>query len=119
MLLPLHLKEREGYHKVCKWVFVIVNTITLVMNLMDAVYFQYTSRRTTSTVFSEFSHEGNLAGIFGTEMLRHWYLVLLAVVLVWLMWKLYVMPRLDRGKCRSWRYYVAMLVSIVVMIPAL
>ena len=118
MLLPLHLKEREGYHKVCKWVFVIVNTITLVMNLMDAVYFQYTSRRTTSTVFSEFSHEGNLAGIFGTEMLRHWYLVLLAVVLVWLMWKLYVMPRLDRGKCRSWRYYVAMLVSIVVMIPA-
>ncbi len=118
MLLPLHLKERLGYHKVCKWIFVIVNTIALVMNLMDAVYFQYTSRRTTSTVFSEFSHEGNLAGIFGTEMLRHWYLVLLALVLVWLMWKLYVMPRLESRKCRSWRYYVAMLVSLVAMIPA-
>ena len=66
MILPLHLKENRTYHKVCKWLFVVVNAIALAMNLMDAVYFQYTNRRTTSTVFSEFSHEGNLAGIFGT-----------------------------------------------------
>ena len=118
MMLPLHWKERRGCQKVCKWVFVIVNTITLVLNLMDAVYFQYTSRRTTSTVFSEFSHEGNLAGIFGTEMLRHWYFVLLAIALVWLMWKLYVMPRLEARECRNWRYYAAMVVSLVAMVPA-
>ena len=118
MLLPLHLKERPGYHKVCKWIFIVVNTIALVLNLMDAVYFQYTSRRTTSTVFSEFSHEGNLASIFGTEMLRHWYLVLLTIALVWLMCRLYVMPRLQAKQCRNWRYYVAMLVSLVAMIPA-
>ena len=69
MLLPLHLKERPGYHKVCKWLFVVVNSICLAINLMDAVYFQYTSRRTTSTVFSEFSHENNLGGVFGIEIL--------------------------------------------------
>ncbi len=118
MLLPLHLKERSTYHKVCKWVFVAINSIALAMNLMDAVYFQYTSRRTTSTVFSEFGNEGNLAGIMGIEVLKHWYFVLLAVVLVWLMWKLYVTPRLEAGKCRNWRYYVVMVLSLVAMVPA-
>ncbi len=118
VLLPLHLKERGTYHKVCKWTFVIINSIALAMNLMDAVYFQYTSRRTTSTVFSEFGNEGNLAGIMGIEALKHWYFVLLAVVLIWLMWKLYVTPRLEARKCRNWRYYVAMVLSLVAMVPA-
>ena len=119
MLLPLHLKERPSYHKVCKWLFVVVNAICLAINLMDAVYFQYTSRRTTSTVFSEFSHENNLAGVFGIEILRHWYLVLVAIVLVCLMWKLYVMPRLTVQRARSWRYYAIMIVGVLAMAPAM
>ena len=119
MILPLQLKERPAYHKVCKWIFVIVNAIGLVLNLMDTVYFQYTSRRTTSTVFSEFGNEGNLAGIFGTELLHHWYLVLLAIVVVWLMWKLYVTPRLTVQHARSWRYYVIMVAGVLLMVPAM
>lgn len=119
MILPLHLKERPAYHKVCKWIFVIVNAIGLMLNLMDTVYFQYTSRRTTSTVFSEFGNEGNLAGIFGTELLHHWYLVLLAIVVVWLMWKLYVTPRLTVQHARSWRYYVIMVAGVLLMVPAM
>ena len=117
MLLPLHCKENGTYHKVCKWIFIVINTLALAMNLMDAVYFQYTSRRTTSTVLNEFSHENNLAGIIGVEFMHHWYLVLLAVVLVWLMWKLYVTPRLTTGKARSWRYYLAMTLCLVAMVP--
>ncbi|MBR5639873.1 MAG: LTA synthase family protein [Muribaculaceae bacterium] len=115
MLVPLHLKERSTYHKVCKWVFVVVNSIALAMNLMDAVYFQFTNRRTTSTVFSEFSNEGNLAGIMGIEFLKHWYFVLLAALLIFTMWKLYVTPRLKAEKCRNWRYYVALALSLIAM----
>ena len=117
MLLPLHCKENGTYHKVCKWIFIVINTLALAMNLMDAVYFQYTSRRTTSTVLNEFSHENNLAGIIGVEFMHHWYLVLLAAALVWLMWKLYVTPRLTTGKARSWRYYLAMTLCLVAMVP--
>ena len=119
MLLPLHLKENRTYHKVCKWLFVIVNALMLVINLCDAVYFQYTSRRTTSTVFSEFKGENNLAGIFGTEFVRHWYFVLLFIVLVVAMWKLYAKPRLTKQQCRNWRYYAVVVVSLLAMIPAI
>ena len=118
MLLPLHLKERRGYHKACKWIYVVINALCLAVNLMDAVYFQYTSRRTTSTVFGEFSHEGNLASVLGTELLRHWYLVLVFVALVWLLHRFTVVPKLTVSRARSWRYYAIMVAALVAMIPA-
>lgn len=93
MLFPLWIKERRGYHLLCKWVFVIVNTLTLVINLCDAVYFPYTLRRTTTSVFREFSNENNLLDVFWGELWGHWYLLLLAIAVVWLMWKLYLIPR--------------------------
>ena len=82
MLLPLHLKERPGFHKALKWLFVVTNAVAIAMNLMDAVYFQYTGRRSTVTVFTEFANEGNITSILLTEFIRHWYLVLAFVALV-------------------------------------
>ena len=123
MLFPLHYKETKTYHKCCKWIFVVVNSIALAMNLADAVYFQYTMRRTTSTVFNEFSNENNLAGIFGQELINHWYLVLLALVIIFALWKLYKMPafisdRRNAGEISpKSAYYVAMIVSLLVMTP--
>ena len=93
MLLPLHLKESLTWQKAAKWVFVAVNALMVAVNLADCVYFQYTGRRTTATVFSEFGNEGNLLSVVGVEFLRHWYLVLLFLALVWTLWKLYVAPR--------------------------
>lgn len=93
MLFPLWIKECRVYHLLCKWVFVVVNTLTLVINLCDAVYFPYTLRRTTTSVFREFSNENNLLDVFWGELWGHWYLLLLAIAVVWLMWKLYLMPR--------------------------
>jgi phosphoglycerol transferase MdoB-like AlkP superfamily enzyme len=90
MLLPF---RQNGYQQFCKWLYLIINGIALAMNLADSVYFQYTMRRTTTTVFSEFSNEGNLGSIIGTEFIRHWYLVLLFVGIMWLLWRLYAMPK--------------------------
>ena len=75
-----------------KYYFLAVNAIALAVNLADAVYFQYTMRRTTTTVFSEFQNEGNLGSIIGAEFINHWYLVLFFAVTLWLLWKLYVHP---------------------------
>ena len=77
VLFPLHLKETKTYHEVCRWVFVVINTLTLIVNLVDTVYFRYSMRRTTTTIFQEFENENNLGGIFWTEMVSHWYFFLL------------------------------------------
>lgn len=47
MLLPVPYKERAGWQSVCKWLYVVINGVGVVLNMADAVYFQYTGRRTT------------------------------------------------------------------------
>ena len=93
MLLPCHFKERPAWQTFAKWVFVVVNSLAIIVNLADAVYFQYTGRRTTASVFQEFSHEDNLSGIFGVEILNHWYLVVLGILLIVALIYLYVNPQ--------------------------
>ena len=117
MLLPLHYKERVGWQKLAKWVFVVVNALAVCINLADAVYFKYTGRRTTATVFSEFSNEGNLGGVFGVELLNHWYLVLLAIVLIVGLCKLYVMPK-ETVRIKSWvKYYSVQVLALLLFVP--
>jgi phosphoglycerol transferase MdoB-like AlkP superfamily enzyme len=91
-----------------KWLYLTINGLALAINLGDAVYFQYTMRRTTTTVFSEFSNEGNLGSIIGTEFINHWYLVLLFAVVMFALCKLYAMPR---GK------HTANLASLLLIVP--
>ena len=92
MLVPWHLKERDGWQLASKWVYMVVNGLAICINLADSVYFQYTGRRTTATIFSEFSNEGNLGNIVGIELLNHWYLVLAAIILIYGLGKAYVLP---------------------------
>ena len=93
MLFPIHYKETVIYQKIAKWVFLVCNSICVVANLVDCVYFKYTIRRTTVTVFSEFQNENNLGSIFGAEVINHWYLVVIGILLIVGMWYLYRMPK--------------------------
>ena len=116
MLLPLHLKERPRFHKGLKWLFVVTNAVAVAMNLMDSVYFQYTGRRSTVSVFSEFANEGNITSIILTEFVNHWYLVLAFIVLVFILWRCYTKPRLEVYRF-GYHYYISQLVALLVMIP--
>ena len=118
MLFPWYRKENNVYHRVCKGVYLTVNGLALAMNLADAVYFPYTMRRTTTTVFGEFSNEGNLGSIIGQELFNHWYMVVLFIVVMVLMAWAYQMPRLNyRKMTHKVRYHVVCLVSLLLFIP--
>ena len=93
MLIPLHWKEKDWWQRMAQWVYVIINSICIIANLADAVYFQYTGRRTNWSVFKEFSNEGNIGDIVGVELLNHWYLVLIGIALIAGFILLYMRPR--------------------------
>ena len=105
MLLPF---RQSAYQQCCKWLYLMINGIALAVNLADSAYFQYTMRRTTTTVFSEFSNEGNLGSIIGTEFIHHWYLVLLFVGIMWLLWRLYATPK---------KHHALNLASLILIVP--
>lgn len=83
VLFPLNYKETKAVKIMTRWVFIITNSISIVANLINTVYFSYTRHCITANVFDEFSNESNLGAIFSVELFKHWYLVLLAILLIW------------------------------------
>lgn len=117
MLIPWHIKERDGWQQTAKWLFLIVNALAICVNVADSVYFQYTGRRTTATIFNEFSNEGNLGSVIGVEFLNHWYLVVASAILIYGLSKAYVKP-----KGKPWRrpfglYYTVQSLCFALFIP--
>ena len=120
MLLPLHWKEHWAWwQRLCKWLFVGVNSLALAVCLADAAYFPYTMRRTTTTVFREFQNEGNLGGVMLTETLRHWYFVVVAAAVAIALWKWSLTARrgVERTGASICRYYAEMTLSLLIAVP--
>lgn len=116
VVFPLHYKENPIYQNIAKWLFVITNGIAIIANLMDSVYFQYTNRRTTATVFQEFSNESNLLFIIGKEIISHWYITLAGILLIVFLIKLYRKPQVA-GPVRRLSYYMIQSFLFVLTIP--
>ena len=116
MLLPFH-KETNAYNKICRWVFVIINGLALALNLIDAVYFRYTMRRTTTTVFQEFSNESNLLSIFFTEAFHNIILIMLFGLVAYAIYRYYVQPRLPKKGDNWWHLQWAKLLSLIALAP--
>ena len=119
-LLPLHWKERPWLYRVARWIYTIVNSIAVYINLMDCVYFPFTGKRTTASVFAEFSNEstGEMMKIFGGQFLSHWYLVLLAILITWAFWKLFrPKPESVTRPAQLPRYYLIQTLSLLLAIP--
>lgn len=120
MFLPLHFKECSLWQKVTRWIYYVVNSLAIVINLCDAVYFTYTGRRTTSTVVHEFSNESNLWSIIGVSIINYWYLVITGVVLIFFLIYFYITPmefKVERDKKSMMRYYVVQLLCFLVCVP--
>ena len=118
MLIPLHYKETAVWQKCAKWLFVIVNSICITANLIDCVYFQYTGRRTTGSVFQEFSNEDNLGSIFAAEIIPHWYLFLIGFILFFALWKFYKGTSGRKPESSSLKsYYIFHTLIFLIYIP--
>lgn len=116
VLLPFHYKENAAYYRATKWTYVILNSVALAANLADTVYFRFTGRRTTATVFNEFGNEDNLLSIVLKEIAMHWWLLVVFVLLMWAVARLYRKPQVEQP-LRKVRYYAMQAVAFVVAIP--
>ncbi len=116
VLFPFHGKEKPKYYAITKLFYVISNALALMANLGDSVYFQYTGRRTTATVFSEFSNEGNIFSIIMREFVNHWYLVLIFIILVIGIWIMYRTPK-PRYRVTLFTYYATLILALIITIP--
>lgn len=118
MLFPIHYKESHAWQNAAKYVFLVINSIAITLNLTDAVYFQFVGHRTTMSVFNEFQNENNLSKIFLNGCVQHWYLVLAGILLIILMLKLYVRPSGSLSlKNKYTKYYTLHILAFLTFAP--
>lgn len=113
VLFPLHYKEVGWYRSMTKWVYVAVNSLCMLINLADTVFFAFRRQRVTTAVFREFGGEGNIANIVSQELLNHWYLIALLIVMVWILCRIYRQPSAPVSPL--WRYYLNRSIWLVVI----
>ena len=106
LLLPLNARFRSGYRRALFIIFVLINSLALATNIIDSVYYPFTLRRTTISIFSQFKNEQNKGALAWQFLVDYWYAFLIFAALVWLMVKLYRRihfngPRLTSG----WKHY--------------
>ncbi|MCE1197667.1 MAG: LTA synthase family protein [Marinilabiliales bacterium] len=89
LLLPLRAKYTPRYKSMLKGIFLVTNSIALISNFTDTVYFRYILRRSDFGIFTEFSHETQIGRIVLVAMWQYWYLILLFAVLLFLLIRLY------------------------------
>lgn len=114
-LFPLHIKERRGYCLTTKWIYVVINSAAILMNLADSVFFEFRKHRSSMAIFEEFKGDNNLGGIVWVEVINHWYFVILATALIYFLWKCYRYPGTP-VKPRG-RYYLTQIITLVIIAP--
>lgn len=115
VLVPVHYLWSNRYAGIiAKWAFILPNSLAIIANLCDSVYFSFTHKRVTASVFGEFQNENNLFSIISTELLSHWYLLLLALCLIVFIVKCY-QDAFTKGNSKNLRhFYVAHSIVFIV-----
>ena len=79
LILPFPFRFHPAYSKVLRFIFLLTNGIALAANVADFIFYRFSLRRTTISVFAQFENEKNWAGLFFHFLIDYWY-----AVAVWL-----------------------------------
>jgi len=86
-IIPFKFRASELYQTISKWIFLITNSIAIGLNCIDIIYFRFTLRRTTWSVFSEFSNDVGNVKLIGRFFLDYWYIFVVYCVLIFLLYR--------------------------------
>jgi phosphoglycerol transferase MdoB-like AlkP superfamily enzyme len=116
MLIPFRFRESLTFQRIVKYVFFITNGIALLLNSIDFIYYRFTLRRITHSVFNEFANEINKSRLFRLFLIDYWYVVLIYAGLILLMVWLYNKVKIyyDRSGGKPWLFYVKAVAVLVI-----
>lgn len=106
MTVPGPFKDNRIYQQVAKWIFVVVNSIGIALNLIDFAYYPFTLKRTTGTVIDQFSNESNLVKLAFDFCLDYWYLIVLLALIVYGLMRSYQLIQLEKITKYNWKSFL-------------
>lgn len=115
-MVPIPFKYTISYQKVCKWIFVVTNSIGIALNLIDYGYYPFTLKRTTGTVFSQFANEQNMGKLLIDFLVGYWYLLVAFVLIIFCLIKIYNLFQLLKPSRCSWPFYLIQSISFLFVV---
>lgn len=106
LAIPFPFRYRRAYLKVCKIIFIVSNSLGFLANFADFVYYRYTLKHTTASVFSQFANEQNKLNLLVDFLVDYWYLVIAFGLFIYLFARLYDIFEIARPAHYTWRTYI-------------
>jgi phosphoglycerol transferase MdoB-like AlkP superfamily enzyme len=114
--IPFPFKYRKGYQQFCKWLFIISNTIGIVANFADFAYYRYTLKRTTTSVFTQFSNEQNKFKLTMDFLMDYWYLLIILILFIYGFIKLLGLIKIKQTEKFTWKTYLLQTLTLVLIV---
>lgn len=106
-IIPFKFRYTAAYQKVSQVVFLLTNSMGILANLADFVYYPYTLKRTTASIFSQFSGEDNKTWLLIDFIGDFFSIVLLFALLFFILYFLYKKVKVKLPAIKpNWLYYV-------------
>lgn len=105
-LLPFRKRAAATYQNSLKWIYLFFNGLAILLNCIDIIYYRFTLRRTTRSVFDEFANETNKTNLLGRFLIDYWYIVLIFLFLIFLMYWLYRQVKIPPSWDKSRLFYL-------------
>lgn len=113
--IPLRIKYTRIWQTVAQWIFIITNSVGILANCADTIYYQFTLKRTTSLVFSQFSNEENMFSLWMQFIAQWWYMVIFFIILVALLIFLYNRFEIKNATPNN-RYFYGSSIGLMVLV---
>lgn len=117
LLIPFAFRYGKWYQGILKYLFVVTNSLAIGANCVDFIYFQFTMRRTTASVFSEFKNENNFGSLIPKFIADYWYVFLIWIaltVIIVLLYRRVEKPNIQKGIKYHAAYFANGLVLMLV-----
>jgi phosphoglycerol transferase MdoB-like AlkP superfamily enzyme len=121
-LLPSPFNQNRFYQAGLKWLFIVVNSLALLANCVDLVYFGFTLKRTTADVFHFFGGEigSDLAHLIPQFLLDYWYVALIWLVCTYILYLVYAKTEIfkrtqpEKRHLLRWLYYFLAILAMLI-----
>ncbi|MEI6455361.1 MAG: sulfatase-like hydrolase/transferase [bacterium] len=80
--VPFHFRENKWYQGVANGWFYVINTIALMGNFIDTIYFRFTLKRTTADIFNYLEVGGDFNKLIPQFLYDFWYILVCFIVFI-------------------------------------
>ena len=116
LIIPNPWRYNTRYKAVARWIFIVANAIFIATNVIDFIYYKFTLRRTTLSIFSQFKNEQNLGALFAHFLFTYWYAILLFIALVFCLQKMYKWIDYKRIQTNNRKHYLISILLVPVIV---